>query len=84
MRVRVCTYSADRQKSVRRTAADQPTDPVARPTGGETGHRAGRRRAARDPAAARGPVRVLPPAETRVEQAARLPQARPAGHLAIR
>lgn len=53
--------------------AGQPADPVARPTGGETGHRAGRRRAASHPAAAGRPVRVLPYTCAGVEQAARLP-----------
>lgn len=62
----------------------QPADPVARPTGGETGHRAGGGRAASDPAAVGRPVRFLPHTETGVEPAARLPQARPARHVAVR
>jgi len=79
-------YSADRQEFVSGSAAAvQPAHPVARPTRSETGHRAGRRRTASDAAAAGRPVRVLSHTGAVVEQqAARLPKARPARHLAIR
>lgn len=70
-----CMYvrSADGQEFVDSAMADQPSDSVARPNGGETGHWTGCRHTASDSAAAGRSLRVLPHTETRVEQAARLP-----------
>jgi len=71
------------------SGADRPksnisgSDPVAWPTGCETLHWAGRRCTASDTATAGRPVRVLPHTCTSVEQAARLPNTFPSGHLAI-